>query len=154
LFAEDLGLVALPLAPAQIHPQQDVRPVLGLGPAGPGVDRHDRVGVVIGSQHPLQLQRPDASLEGRELFRDFGEHRRVLLLAGELQQIEQVASLAVHVFEAFERFLGAGAFPHELLGLLLVVPEALGAAEVRQPIDAVSQSVEVKDTSPALACAV
>jgi hypothetical protein len=43
---------------------------------------------------------------------------------------------------------------HHLLSSLRVVPKTLGQAEVGQAIDVVSEAVEVKDTSPALPCAV
>ena len=43
LVVDDLALEAAALAPAQVHAQQHLRPVLRLGAAGAGVDRDDGV---------------------------------------------------------------------------------------------------------------
>ena len=38
------------LGPAHLHPQDHLRPVLGVGAAGAGVDRHERVARVVGAR--------------------------------------------------------------------------------------------------------
>ena len=53
-----------------------------------------------------------------------------------------------------KKLLRRRALPHELLRALLIVPEPFAEAQVRQAVDVVLQPVEVKDTSPALPCAV
>ena len=47
LVVEDLGLEALALGVAQVHPQQHLGPVLGLGAAGPGMDGQDGVAGIV-----------------------------------------------------------------------------------------------------------
>ena len=44
---QDLGLVALPLRVAQVHPEEDLGPILGFRPAGARVDGHDGVSRVV-----------------------------------------------------------------------------------------------------------
>ena len=54
---EDLRLEAAVCRPAKVHAQQDLRPVLRIGPAGVGLDRHDRVaGVVLAGEERVLLQ--------------------------------------------------------------------------------------------------
>src|SRR6185503_3115507 len=46
-----LDLEAAPFGPAQVHPQEDLGPVLGVGAAGPGVDGDDGIaGVVLATE--------------------------------------------------------------------------------------------------------
>ena len=53
----DLGRVAVPLRPAQVHAQQVLRPVGGVRAAGLGVDRDQRLpGVVLAGQQGPDLQ--------------------------------------------------------------------------------------------------
>ena len=54
---DDLGLEPRALAPAQVHAHEHLRPVLGLGAAGAGMDGQDRrLGVVRAGQHDLELE--------------------------------------------------------------------------------------------------
>ena len=47
LLVEDLGREAVPLRPAQVHPQEHLGPVGRLGPAGAGADRQERRALVV-----------------------------------------------------------------------------------------------------------
>ena len=69
-----LDLEAAPLRPAQVHPQQDLGPVLGVGAAGAGVDGDHRVaGVVLAAEQARLFELGEALLDradlGRELAR-------------------------------------------------------------------------------------
>ena len=58
---QQLDLEAAPLGPAHLHPQHHLGPVLGVGAAGAGVDRDERVaGVVAAGEQPLLLERLQA----------------------------------------------------------------------------------------------
>ena len=64
LAVEELDVVALLLRPAQVHAHQHLGPVLRLGAAGAGVDREDRVLVVVGTRElELELERPSSRAE-------------------------------------------------------------------------------------------
>ena len=57
------GLEPLRLGPHQVHPQEHLGPVAGLGAAGPGVDGHEGVAVVVGpAEHRPQLERLEVGL--------------------------------------------------------------------------------------------
>src|SRR6185503_16696615 len=47
LLVDDLGLPAMALGPAQVHPEQHRGPVGRLRAAGPGADRQDRRTAVV-----------------------------------------------------------------------------------------------------------
>ena len=60
-----LDVVAVLLGPAQVHAQQHLGPVLRLGAAGPGVDGHDGVLLVVrAGELELQLQLAELVLRG------------------------------------------------------------------------------------------
>jgi hypothetical protein len=42
------------VSPAQIHTEQDFRPILGLGAAGSGMERNDRIAPIIGTAEDLR----------------------------------------------------------------------------------------------------
>ena len=61
---------AAALGPALVHPQQHLGPVLGVGPAGPGVDLADGVAlVVLAREQRLQLELADPPGRGRRRSR-------------------------------------------------------------------------------------
>ena len=67
------ALEAAAVAPAQVHAQQHLGPVLAVGAACAAVDREDRVrAVVLATQHLLELGALDRLLErvqgGREIL--------------------------------------------------------------------------------------
>ena len=58
----DLGLEPLGLGPHQVHPQQHLGPVAGLGAARAGVDRHEGVAVVVRpAEHRAELERVEVA---------------------------------------------------------------------------------------------
>ena len=59
----DLGREPLGLGPHQVHPQEHLGPVAGLGPARAGVDRHEGVAMIVGTaQHRAELERVEIGL--------------------------------------------------------------------------------------------
>src|SRR5690606_181465 len=53
----DGGVETAMVGPAQVHAQQDIRPVLGLGAAGTGLDVQIRVvGVHLAAEHAAKFQ--------------------------------------------------------------------------------------------------
>ena len=92
VVVDDLGPEAVARGPAEIHPEEHLGPVRGLGAARTGADRQDRaVAVVVAGeqqQRPLPrevlLQRRDVTVQlGLELrVRGIGEQRRQLLDRG------------------------------------------------------------------------
>ena len=66
---QQLDVVALGLAVAQVHAQQHLRPVLGLGAAGSRMDRHEGVLVVVRAGE-LEIE-----LEGAKTLLELVEER-------------------------------------------------------------------------------
>ena len=66
LQVDDVALEAAALRPAQVHAQQHLGPVLRLGAAGAGMDRHDRVlAIVLAAEHLLGLAGVDVAATAR-----------------------------------------------------------------------------------------
>lgn len=87
LQIKDLGLKAFPLAPAKVHPEKHLGPVLGLGPARPRIDREDGIAPVMHSREDKpEFQLPDTLLERSHRLLDFSQGLFVICLPGELQQ--------------------------------------------------------------------
>ena len=76
LVVDDLALEAATLGPLQIHPQEHLGPVLRLGAAGAGMNRHDGVGaIVFAAEHLLRLGRLDLLLQLVEAAFEIGGRR-------------------------------------------------------------------------------
>ncbi len=133
----DVALEAAAVAPAQVHAQQHLRPVLAVRAPGPGVDGQDRVRpVVVAAQHLLELGGLRGRLQGVEgggevgghvlsRLQPVGEDLRVVLLAAEaLQQLE----VGVEALAALQDLLGGrGVAPEAGVGHLPIEGVGLGA---------------------------
>ena len=82
----ELDVEAPPLGPAQVHAQQHVGPVLGIGPALAGLDLADGVGlVVLAGEQRAQLELVEGGRRStRSDLGDLGLERLVGLLPGQL----------------------------------------------------------------------
>src|SRR5579863_379025 len=114
---EDLGLEPTTLGPAQVHAQQDLRPVLRVGSPGVSLDGDDRVaGVILAREERVLLQLRELLLrlvqDGEQLL--LGERRGALLQEGEV---------ALQLLVPVELALRARVLGRQLRGSLLVVPE-------------------------------
>ena len=91
LLVEDLGREAVPLGPAQVHPQEHLGPVGGLGAAGAGADRQERRALVVlaGEEQGRPLAR-EVGLERRGVAFELGLELGVGGLVQELDRGEQV----------------------------------------------------------------
>src|ERR1700759_3007572 len=67
-----LDVEAAPFGPAQVHAQEDLGPVLGVGAAGAGVDGDDGVaGVVLAAEEARLFELGQARLDRRQLTLEF-----------------------------------------------------------------------------------
>ncbi len=120
--------VAVALRPAQVHPHQHLRPVGGVHPSGLGLDRDQRVPLVVvaGQQRPhLELVDLPAQPPGFRLHLDPG--RRVVLGLSQLVQHLDVVQPAPQLGHPPDVALNMGQPAGHPLGGLRVVPQA-GAA--------------------------
>ena len=82
---------------ADVHPQEDLGPVLGVDATGTGVDAHDgRSVVVLGEEERLPLELCQRLFDVGELGEDVGDGRGIILLGG---QIEQHIGIVERLFE-------------------------------------------------------
>ena len=85
---------AAALRPAQVHAQEDLRPVLGVGAPRPGVDGDDRVtGVVLAAEQSRLLKRIEARFDRRQLRGQLGP--QLLIFSRHLGQIVEVGDLGL-----------------------------------------------------------
>ena len=74
---EQLDLEAAPLGPAHHHPQDHLRPVLGVRPARARVDRDERVAGVVGpGEQPLLLEHREPLLDRVQRLLELGRELR------------------------------------------------------------------------------
>jgi len=119
-----LGLPAARLAPAQVHAQQHLGPILGLGAAGTGLDVDEGIGSVhLAGEHALEFQLLDVLLVALHV----GHHRQggvlVLLALGQFQQFGRTAQAIQHHGDAADGLVEHGALAAQGLGALRVVPD-------------------------------
>ena len=146
LLVDDLGLEAMALGPAQVHAQEHLRPVGGLGPAGAGADREDRRPFVVLARE--EEGRPFAA----EILLERGgipfELGLELGIGGFVEQFErdlEVARAGQQVLPRIELGAEAVGLAKDLLGAALVVPEARFLGQRLERGDALGLGLEVKD---------
>ena len=110
--------------PAQVHAQQHLGPVLGVGAARAAVHRDRRVaGVVAAAEQALLLELAHAPLDVARAARASSAAHR-LVLGGELGQPGEVLDLGLERAERLELARRAAVLGGHRRGPLLVVPEA------------------------------
>ena len=131
---QHLDLKAAPFGPAQVHPQQDLGPVLGIGAAGAGVDGDDRVaGVVLAAEQPRLFQLGQSPLDRAQLGVELSRH--LLIFSRHLSQIVEVANVPLQAAEHLQPLLRTRMGSRGPGGNLLVVPEARTPHLLLQPRD-------------------
>ena len=118
-----LDLEAAPLGPAQVHAQQHLGPVLGVGAAGAGADRDDGVArVVLAAEQARLLELGQPLLDRVELRVELGGDLGVL--GRHLGELVEVGDVGLERAERLEPALGARVLRPRSRRPLLVVPEA------------------------------
>jgi hypothetical protein len=147
LHVDELGLVVVPLAPAQVLAQQHLAPVLRLGAAGAGLELDDRVaGVVLAAEQTLQIHLVQHLFEAGERLLRLGE--RIGVAVGGHLEVE------LCLLETFSLFTPAGERRDQLcplsrdgLRLLGIAPEVGFRRDGVELLNACLPFGEVKDTS-------
>ena len=147
LLVDDLGLEAVALGPAEVHPEEHLGPVGRLGAAGAGADREDRAALVVlaGEEEggPLAAEVAPRARRPRGRARRSARGRRTPRRARGSSR----RSSARRLEAAPQLDLGAQAvgLAEDLLGGPLVVPEAGLAGQRLELGDAAFLGLEVKD---------
>ena len=140
---EQLDVEPAPLGPSHLHAQQHLRPVLGVGAAGPGVDRDQRVARVVGTgEQALLLELLEALLHAADLLLELARHLGVLL--GELGQRLEVLGVALELAVGRQAPTRARVLGADLSRPLLVLPEPGSTHLLLQSADALAQLSWVK----------
>jgi hypothetical protein len=112
------------LGPAQVHAQQHLGPVLGLGAAGAGLDVDETVGRVhLAGEHAAELEAGEFLLEAFEVRADRIDGLRVVFLEGQIEEVPRVREALVELLEDADDPFEFGAFAAEGLRLVRVVPD-------------------------------
>ena len=118
-----LDVEAAALGPAQVHPQKHLGPVLRVGAASAGADRHHRVAVVVlAAEQPRLLELGEPRLDRRQLRIELGRHLAVL--GRHLGELLEIGGVGLEPAERLEAALDARVLRRGLRRALLVVPEA------------------------------
>src|SRR5712692_5230315 len=145
-----LDLPAFALRVALIHPVEHLRPVLRFGAPGAGIDLHDGVEVVLGAaQHARQLEPLDALPRLARGDPRFRPRLLVVRFLGQLMERERVLQPLLLALERGDRQLELALLPGEVLGALLVLPEAGLHALALDQLDARALPLDVKATPAA-----
>jgi len=122
LAIEELDRVVVLRRPGRIHPQQHLGPVVGVGAAVAGVDRHQGVAGVVGAREQRrEFERIDHLLEAIRLGGEIGLERGVF--PGEFLEGLEVAAGGDRLLERLEHRVDRLQLRDGCLGPLLVVPE-------------------------------
>ena len=114
------------LGPAGVHPVQHLRPVLGLGAAGAGVEgQNGVVGVVFAAEQRRQPALADLLFQRLISADDLLQLAGVILLLGHFAQGQGVLPLRNQLVMLFDLVLQALYLTAHLLAALQIVPEAL-----------------------------
>jgi len=103
-------------APAQVHAQQHLRPVLGFSAARPRLDVEKRaVCVHLAVEHALELEVPHLGLEAPGIALDVARRGLITLGGGELEQLAGVGDALGGAIDLGYLRAQARAFAPELL---------------------------------------
>ena len=118
----DHRLHVVPFRPAQVHPQQHLRPILTLGSAGARMDSDNGVlGIVFARQQHAVFELFQACRERLHLALNLA--RDILALARELEQRIQIGCQGPDLRFVSQRFLQPFPVLHHLLTFFRLIPE-------------------------------
>jgi len=134
------------LGPAEVHPEQHLGPVGGLGATGAGADRQDgRPLIVLAVEEQLRPLAREVAFEDRALLVELGAQLGVIGLLEELGGRLEVGRSGQQAGPQLDLGAKAVGLSEDLLGGALVVPEAGLAGQRLQLGEASLSCRKVKD---------
>jgi hypothetical protein len=113
------------LGPAEVHPEEHLRPVGCLGAAGPGTDRQEGASlVVLPREEQLRPLPLEIALERCGLAIELSRQLRIIRFLDELEGREDVGGAPIELGPECGFRSQAIGFAQNFLGGALVVPEA------------------------------
>ena len=120
----DGGFETVLVGPAQVHAQQHVGPVLGLGAAGTGLDVEvGVVGVHLAAEHAAELQFLEDLAQALDFAGDVVHRAFVVFLDGHGQQVAGVGQAAGQFVEGLDDLRQLGALTAQILRVFRIVPD-------------------------------
>ncbi len=111
-------------APAQVHAQQHLGPVLGLGAAGACLDIEEGiVGIEFTGEHAAEFEFGNALVERVDIGRYRIDRVFIALFDGHFEQVGAVAQASGELIHVEHDALEQCAFLTQRLGALLIVPD-------------------------------
>jgi hypothetical protein len=147
---DPFDLVAVRVGPADIHPRQHLGEVLGVGPAGAGMDLEKGVVVVgLARQQAFDTARLDPRRQGFERRLAFGPDAVVALGLGHLDQFNSILVFLDDLPIGADGGVEMGPLAHQFLGLAGIAPEIGVLGKRVQLVESASRGIVVKDASSA-----
>jgi len=146
-FLDDLGPEAVAFAPAQVHPQQHLRPVLRLGTAR--ACAHVEKGAVrihLAGEHAQELELLHFVRELKAVGFDGLERLLVVLIRREREELGGFAEVLTDALERVDDFAEARALAAELLRPCLILPDVRRLELGEDLRQALFLGIELKDT--------
>src|SRR4030042_2019804 len=121
---QNLGTIAPPFCPSEIHPHHPLRPALRLGPPGTRMDTDQSVSPVILTTEK-QLKIKPVQIGGYPVdFRPyFPLQRHIFFPQGYFNYFHQVICPMLQFTPSLRLFLKGAESPHRLISLSLILPE-------------------------------
>ena len=143
----DLRREIMRLGPAQIHPQEHVRPVLGFGATGAGLNVEERVAVIeLTTEHAAKFELLDLLFEALEIGHERIQRVAIVLFHYEFQQAARICKASCQRIQGCDNPLELRPFLAEGLGTIGFVPD-IGLFELALDLgQAFRLGVVVKDT--------
>jgi hypothetical protein len=136
------------LAPAQVHTQEHLGPVLRFGAARAGLDVDERVRRIhLAREHALEFEFFDFRREAVDVVGDCRDRAVVALADRKIEQIARFAERIGQRADTADDAIKARALPAEILRTLRVVPDGRAFELARDFLEALGFRIEVKDTS-------
>ena len=146
---DQLDIKALGLAPAQVHAQQHLGPVLRLGAAAAGLDvQVGGVGIVLAGEHAPELEPAQRLVHRGQLGLDVGEHVGVAVGQRHVKELGGIGQFLAGLAQRGDLGLDLRQLAADVLRALRLVPEAGVGLFGLQLFKLLDQGLVVKD-SPA-----
>ena len=147
-FLKEVDGHAMLLGPARVHAQQHAGPVTGLGAAGAGVDLDEGViAVGLTGQQRLKLGASSTILQRPKLAARLFQAGLIAFIVGHFGIAERIGQITLHRTHRLDLAGQPGAFAHQRLGGLRLVPERRILDAGVQLIKFSERRVPVKDAS-------
>ena len=146
-YLDQFGPEPLGLSPAQVHPQEHLSPVLGLGTSRARLDiKKGIVGIHLAAEHSTKFKFFEHLQQAAYLPLDLPSRFLVVLGRSHLQQVGGVGRAAIEFLDGVDNAFQGGSLAPKLLGPAGVVPDA-GLGQFKLYLgEAFLTIIEVKDT--------